>query len=147
MRKQIKAYGFRQLMRLSEKERLQLEVKSGKTKEELVYGYGKIMIQQITYKKKPYSTMVYRDSKGRFTKNPQKKIKEKEKIISDRPFSKSEYYRASVFAEIPYHEKYYWFGIIQIDKLENIKIDDLKEDVISLLEKNYTIKKSIFGLI
>ena len=134
MIKQIKAYSFRQLMRLSEKEKQQYEIKSQKQKEEVVYGYGRIKEQQITYKKRQYSIIVYRDSKGRFAKQPHKKIvPEKEKRFI--PIGKTEYYRASVFAEIPYHQKYYWFGIIKIDKLENINIDDMKNDLKNLLHK------------
>jgi hypothetical protein len=137
-KKRIKVYAFRQFQRTVEKERISIEdVKSGKVKEEVIAGYGKVKEQIITYKKRPYSIIVYRDSKGKFIKSPRKKIKEPEKgkkIIGDF-FGKSEYYRASVFAEIPYHDKYYWFGVIVIDKLENIKIEDMKEDLKDLLHK------------
>lgn len=135
MVKRVKAYAFRQFQRMTEKERLETEnIKSGKIKESIVIGYGKVREQIITYKTRKYSTIVYRDSKGRFIKSPEKKIQKP--IIGDRGFwLKSEYYRASVFVEIPYHRKYYWFGIIVIDKLENIKIEDMKDDLKDLLKR------------
>lgn len=133
-KKRIKAYAFRQFQRTVEKERLEYEnIKSGKIKESVVIGYGKVREQIITYKKRPYSVIVYRDSKGKFTKSPYKKIeKEKGKFI---PFIKSDFYKASVFAEIPYHKTYYWFGVIVIDKLENINIEKMKDDLKDLLHK------------
>jgi hypothetical protein len=132
MTKRIKAYAFRQLQRTTEKERLETEnIKSGKIKETVYAGYGRVKEQIITYKKHPYSKIVYRNSKGRFIKAPYKKIEKKETTF--KPFITSEYYRAAIFAEIPYHEKYYWFGVIVIDKLENIDFEKMKDDLKVLL--------------
>jgi hypothetical protein len=142
MTKRVKAYGFRQLMRLSEKEREEYEIKSGKQKEIIVSGYGKIKEQTITYKTRKYSVIVYRDNKGRFTKNPAKKVIPEKEIPEKRFFGELPYYRASVFIEIPWHSNasrginnYYWFGIIVIDKKENIDIKEMHEELIQMIEK------------
>lgn len=139
--KRIKAYSFRQFHRTVEKERKEYEVKSGKQKEVIVSGYGKIKSQVVTYKR-GYSVIVYRDSKGRFTKNPRTKIVTEKPKEQKRFFAESEYYRASVFIEVPWHSNasrginnYFWFGVIVIDKKENINIDDMKEEAIRLVEK------------
>src|SRR4030067_844749 len=50
MTKRIKVYGFRQLMRLSEKERKELEIKSQSQKEIIIVGYGKIKEENIDIK-------------------------------------------------------------------------------------------------
>jgi|SRR3972149_6000861 len=148
MTKRIKVYGFRQLMRLSEKERKELEIKSQSQKEIIIVGYGKIKEQQISYKTKKYSVVVYRDSKGRFTKNPQKKIIPKEEQPQKKFFGELPYCRASVFIEIPWHSdakigihNYYWFGIIVIDKEENIDIKEMHEECIKLIEKELHYKR------
>ena len=140
--KRIKAYAFRQFQRTVEKERKVQEIKSGKQKETVVSGYGKIKEQVITYKTRKYSTIVYRDSKGRFVKNPEKKVVKKEEQIQKRFFGEMPYQRASVFIEVPYHSNksrginnYLWFGIIVIDKPENINIDWMREEAIKLIEK------------
>ncbi|MFZ1990345.1 MAG: hypothetical protein WAW96_11310, partial [Alphaproteobacteria bacterium] len=139
--KRVRAYAFRQFQRTIEKERKEQEIKSGKQKEIIVSGYGKIKEQTITYKTRKYSTVIYRDSKGRFTKNPAKKIMEKEEP-QKRIFGELPYCRASVFIEVPFHSNasrginnYYWFGIIVIDKKENIDIAQIHEELIRMIEK------------
>lgn len=139
--KRVKAYSFRQFQRTIEKERQQIEVKSDKQKETVITGYGKIKEQTITYKTRKYSTVVYRDSKGKFVKNPKSKVMP-EKETSKRFFGELPYCRASVFIEVPYHSNasrginnYFWFGVIQIDKKENINIKQLHEECIQLIEK------------
>jgi len=148
MTKQIRAYGFRQFMRLSEKERQQYEIKSKPQKEIVVVGYGKIKEQQITYRTRKYSTIVYRDSKGRFAKNPQKKIIPEKEQLQKKFFGELPYSRASVFIEFPFHSdaknginNYYCFGIIVIDKKENIDIKEMHEDCIQLIEKELHYKR------
>lgn len=86
---------------------------------------------------------VYRDEKGHFAKNPQSKIipETTRERISPR---QEVFYRASVFVEIPYHDEYKWFGIIQIDYQENISIGQLKQEVIELLEDELHYSKSEF---
>ena len=140
--KRVKVYGFRQLMRLSGKERKELEIKSGKQKEIIVSGYGKIKEQTITYKTRKYSVIVYRDSKGRFTKKPETKIIPEKEIPEKKIFGELPYCRASVFIEVPWHSNasrginnYYWFGIIVIDKKENIDIKEMHEELIKMIEK------------
>jgi len=142
MTKRVKAYAFRQLVRLSEKERKELEIKSQPQKEVIISGYGKIKEQQITYKTWKYSTIVYRDSKGRFTKRPVSKIIPEKEQPQKKFFGELPYYRASVFIEVPYHSNakgginnYYWFGIIVIDKEENIDVKEMHEECIKLIEK------------
>jgi len=139
--KRIRAYAFRQFQRTTEQEKKQFEIKSGKQKETVVAGYGKIKEQVITYKTRKYSTVVYRDSKGRFIKNPKSKII-KEKEVPKKFFGELPYQRASVFIEVPFHSNasrginnYFWFGVIMIDKPENIDIKQLHEECIQLIEK------------
>lgn len=141
-KRRIKAYSFRQFQRTVEKERLEEIPKSGKLKEVVVSGYGKIKEQVITYKTRKYSIIVYRDSKGKFTKNPVKKIIPEKEQPQKRFFGELPYYRASVFIEVPYHSNasrginnYFWFGVIVIDKKENINISDMREECIRLIEK------------
>jgi hypothetical protein len=129
-------------MRLSEKERKELEVKSGKQKEIIVSGYGKIKEQIITYKTRKYSTVVYRDSKGKFTKRPETKIIPEKEVAEKKIFGELPYCRASVFIEVPWHSNiarginnYYWFGIIVIDEKENIDIKEMHEELIEMIEK------------
>lgn len=140
--KRVKAYAFRQFQRTIEKEQLKSMPKSGKIKEQVIYGYGKVKEQIITYKTRKYSTVVYRDSKGRFTKRPESKIMPKGEKAQKKFFGESPYYRASVFIEVPYHSdasrgrsNYYWFGVIVIDKKEKIDIDAMREEAIRLIEK------------
>lgn len=140
--KRVKAYAFRQFQRTIEKERKEQEIKSGKQKEVVLAGYGKIKEQVITYKKRKYSRIVYRDSKGRFTKAPISKVIPEKVEPQKRLFGKLPYHRASVFIEVPYHSNakrgihnYYWFGVIQIDKEENINIEKLHEELIKMIEK------------
>lgn len=117
--KRRKAYAFRQFQRTTEKERKELTPKSGKQKKEIIEGYGRVSSQVITYKKHKYSRIVYRDSKGRFTKIPKSKIVSKEEFRKPKKFfGESKYYRASVFIEVPYQSNkaiginnYFWFGI------------------------------------
>lgn len=143
MKKRIRVYAFRQFQRTVEKERLKQEkIESGKQKEIVIPGYGKIKEQVITYKTRKYSIIIYRDSKGRFTKNPKSKIIPKDEQPQKRFFGELPYCRASVFIEVPYHSNasrginnYYWFGVIQIDKIENIDIKALHEECIQLIEK------------
>lgn len=147
MSKYKKAYAFRHFQKLQEKELKEYQ-KTKPQKEVIAYGV-RVKEQVITYKKRNFSIIVYRGSNGRFIKSPFKKIKEqpeKKKIIGDF-FGKSEYYRASVFAEIPYHgdaekniHKYYWFGIIVIDKKENIDIEHMKQQLLALLERELHYK-------
>lgn len=143
MTKQIKAYSFRQLMRLSEKEQQQYEIKSQPQKEVIVSGYGRIKTQQITYRTKKYSIIVYRDSKGRFAKNPEKKIIPEKEQPQKRFFGELPYSRASVLITVPLEHKggYFSFGIIVIDKPENIDIKEMREDAIRLIEKELHYKR------
>lgn len=143
--KRVKAYAFRQFQKTMEKERKELEIKSGKQKEIIIAGYGRIKEQTITYKTRKYSVVVYRDSKGRFTKNPRSKVsREREKGVEQkRFFGELPYQRASVFVEVPFHSNtarginnYFWFGIIVIDKKENIDIQEMHEELIKMLEKD-----------
>lgn len=140
--KRVKAYAFRQFQRTIEKERQKFDVKSSKPKEMVISGYGRIKEQTITYKIRKYSTIVYRDSKGRFTKRPESKIIPETEKPQKRFFGELPYCRASVFIEVPFHSNasrginnYYWFGIIQIDKEENIDIKALHEELIRMIEK------------
>lgn len=140
-KRRIRAYAFRQFQRTIEKERKEYEIKSGKVKEGIIAGYGKVREQVITYKTRRYSTIVYRDSKGRFTKKPESKIIPKEEQPK-RFFGDLPYQRASVFIEVPFHSNakrginnYFWFGVIVIDKKENIDIKDMHEECIKLVEK------------
>lgn len=141
-KRRIKAYAFRQFQRTVEQERKQEEIKSGKQKEIVLTGYGKIKEQVITYKTRKYSTVVYRDSKGRFTKKPSSKIIPEKQEPTKRFFGELPYNRASVFIEVPYHSNasrgihnYFWFGVIQIDKPENIDIKELHEECVRMIEK------------
>lgn len=140
--KRVRVYTFRQFQKMVEKERLKGEIKSGKQKEIIVSGYGKIKQQVIAYKTRKYSVTVYRDSKGRFTKKPEFKIIPEKEVAEKKIFGKLPYYRASVFIEIPWHSNalrginnYYWFGIIVIDKKENIDIQKMHEKLIKMIEK------------
>lgn len=101
--KRVKAYAFRQFQRIVEKERVTAIPKSGKVKEQVISGYGKVKEQIITYKTRKYSTVVYRDSKGRFAKRPESKIIPKNEKTGQMFFGKLPYSRASVFIEVPYH--------------------------------------------
>lgn len=140
--KRVKAYSFRQFQKMVEKEQKEYKLESGKVKEIIISGYGKVKTQTITYKKRKYSTVVYRDSKGRFTKRPKSKIiPEKEKVPEKRFFGKLPYCRASVYIEVPWHSNkkkginnYYWFGIVVYDKKENIDMKELHEDLIKMIE-------------
>lgn len=147
-KRRIKAYAFRQFQRTMEKERRQYELKSGKQKEQVISGYGRVKEQVITYKKHKYSRIVYRDSKGRFTKRPTSKIIPRKEKPHKRFFGELPYKRASVFIEVPYHSNmkrginnYFWFGIIKIDREENININDMHEELIKLLEKELHYKR------
>lgn len=140
--KRIKAYSYRQFQKTIEKERQEQEIKSGKQKEIIVSGYGKVKEQIITYKTKKYSVIVYRDSKGRFTKRPESKIIPEKEQPEKRIFGELPYCRASVFIEVPWHSNasrgennYFWFGIIVIDKQEKIDISDMHEELIRMIEK------------
>jgi hypothetical protein len=149
--KRIRAYAFRQFQRTMEKERKEFELKSGRQKEVVVSGYGKIKEQVITYPTRKYSQIVYRDSNGKFTKKPESKVMPKEEKIGKRFFGDMPYQRASVFIEVPYHSNasrgihnYFWFGIIVIDKPEKIDIDKMHKDLIKMLEKELHYTKGNF---
>jgi hypothetical protein len=139
MTKRVKAYGFRQLMRLSEKEA---------KKKEYEIEYKNIKIQKVT-KKTGKTQVVYRASNGRFAKKSdyalQLKIREaKGKQIPEKAdFYKrweekvGQYYRASVAINgIPIANKYYSATLVIIDKKENIDMDKLLKDLLERLEKS-----------
>lgn len=151
MSKYKKSYSFRHFWKTQEKEKEELTPKSGKMKQVVITRYGTINEQIITYKTRKYSQVVYRDNKGRFIKNPSKKI-QKEVKPSEREkgftgfFGKTEYWKQAIFAEIPYHRRYYWFGIVEIEKKENLTpMSDLKIELIELLEKNLGYKLDEFN--
>lgn len=149
-KKRVKAYAFRQFQRTVEQERKLYEIKSGKQKEVILEGYGRIREQVITYRKIKQSRIVYRDSKGRFVKKPSSKMLPKTPEARQTIFGDMPYHRASVYIEVPFHSNakiginnYYWFGIIVIDKPEKINLDNMHEELIQIIEDELHYKRGL----
>jgi hypothetical protein len=143
MTKQNKKFSFRELMRLSEKEQ---------KKKEYEVTYKNIKTQKITYKT-GRQQIIYRASNGRFAKKTDyvrqqqirgKQIPEREDFYQkwrDRA-GKAGFYRAvQAINGIPISNKYYSATLVQIDKLENINMQELLEDLLDRLEKSLHYKR------